>query len=172
MYQEELKKQQPLRNFQRVNEIIEEHGKSRDKLIPILQEVQKEFRYLPKEMLSFIATALGLSPADVYGVATFYAQFSTEPKGKHVIQVCDGTACHVRGSMNLIKKLKEKLNLEADQHTTEDLLVTIETVNCIGACALAPAMMIDGKIFGHLTPESIDAILEDLLKNERRKTNE
>ncbi len=166
MYKEEMK-DQPLRRFQRVNEIIEEYGKQRSALVPILQAVQAEFRYLPEEMLSFIATALSLSPATVYGVATFYAQFSTEPKGKHIIQVCDGTACHVRGSMDVIKVVQEKLNLTHEKRTTDDLAFTLETVACIGACALAPAMMINGKIYGQLTVESVKEIIDDLLQEER-----
>ena len=170
MYQEDLKGK-PLRKFQKVNEIIDRHGKSRAALIPILQEVQDEFRYLPEEMLSFIATAMGLSPATVYGVATFYAQFSTQPKGKHLIQVCDGTACHVRASMNVINKIRKKLSLHEEETTTEDLMFTLETVACIGACALAPAMMIDGKIYGHLTPESVDVIIENIMKEERSQAN-
>lgn len=166
MYKEELN-DQPLRRFQRVNEIINEYGKSRSALIPILQAVQAEFRYLPEEMLSFIATAMGLSPATVYGVSTFYAQFSTEPKGKHLIQICDGTACHVRGSMSIIKLIRDSLKLPVGKITTPDLSVTLETVACIGACALSPAMMVDGKIYGQLTPDSATIILDELLKDER-----
>lgn len=157
---------EPLRRFQRLNEIIRSFPNSRSSLIPILQAVQAEFRYLPEEMISFIATALGLSPAAVYGVATFYAQFSTDPKGKHIIQVCDGTACHVRNSVNVLDALRTKLALGAEQRTTPDLLFTLEKVACIGACALAPAMMIDGQIHGHLTPERATAVIDEIIAKE------
>lgn len=156
----------PLRNFQKVNEIIAEKGKDRSALIPILQAVQEEFRYLPQEMLSFIATALGLSFSEVYGVATFYAQFSIEPKGKHIVQICDGTACHVRGSGAVIDKFREKFQLPAGQTTSEDLYVTLETVSCLGACALAPAVVVDGNVYGNVELDEIDDIIEKMKEGE------
>jgi len=161
MYPNETQ-EQPLRQFQRVNDIIQRHGTSRSALIPILQEVQTEFRYLPQEMLSYVATAMGLAPAEVFGVATFYAQFSTEPKGKHIIQVCDGTACHVRGSLAVADAARKALNLKESQITTEDLFATLETVSCLGACALAPAIVIDGQIYGHVTPEQVVELVNGL----------
>ncbi len=161
MYKQNLKAE-PLRKFDKVHQIITKHGAKQDKLIPILQEVQKEFRYLPEEMLNYIATVMELSPASVYGVATFYSQFSTEPKGKHVIQICDGTACHVRGSMNLVDTLRSVLGLEEGQTTTDDMLFTLETVSCIGACALAPAVLIDEKVYGHQTSKSIKELINKI----------
>lgn len=155
----------PLRNFEKVKQIVETYGTARDQLIPILQSVQEEFRYLPQEMLSFIATAMQLPPAEVFGVATFYAQFSTEPKGKHVIQVCDGTACHVRGSSAVIKRFRELLELPGKKKTTDDLHITLEVVSCLGACALAPAVVVDGKMYGNLKPEGVDSIVSNLNKD-------
>ncbi len=162
----ETKKVEPLRNFRKVQEIIEKYGTDRSALIPILQEVQDEFRYLPRELLSFIATAMGLPMADVYGVATFYAQFSTTPKGKHIIQICEGTACHVRGSGKLITELRKRLNLSAENPTREDLYVTLETVSCLGACALAPAVVVDGKIYGNVQVSELDQMINDMGAND------
>lgn len=157
---------EPLRQFQQLNRILGSFPREKASLIPILQAVQAEFRYLPEEMISFIATALNLSPATVYGVATFYAQFSSQPKGKHIIQLCDGTACHVRDAMDVLTLVRSKLNLQEEQTTTPDLLFTIEKVSCIGACALAPAMMVDGRIHGLLTPEKAAAVIDEIARKE------
>ena len=123
------------RQFERIQAIIEEYGATESALIPILQKVQQEYRYLPEEILTFVATALSLPPATVYGVATFYAQFSLEPKGKYIVRVCDGTACHVRKNQALIAAIRKRLGLKGDQKTTDDMRYTFEIVSCIGACA-------------------------------------
>ncbi|HBL37170.1 MAG TPA: NAD(P)H-dependent oxidoreductase subunit E [Firmicutes bacterium] len=154
------------RKFEKVNEIINRLGRSRSALIPILQEVQAEYRYLPEEILTYVATALGLSPASVFGVATFYAQFSLEAKGKYVIKICDGTACHVRGSNPVLEAIKKRVNLTGKKHTTDDLRYTVETVSCLGACGLAPVVMINDKIYGQMTPEAINIILDELEKED------
>jgi len=151
--------QEPLRNFAKVKEIIEKYGTERSALIPVLQAIQGEFRYLPQEMLSFVATAMGIPQAEVYGVATFYAQFSTQPKGKHIVQVCDGTACHVRGASDIIKKFKKDLQIPEGKTTTDDLYVTLETVSCLGACALAPAVVVDGRVYGNVNFEDVARII-------------
>ncbi|MCD6156448.1 MAG: NAD(P)H-dependent oxidoreductase subunit E, partial [Candidatus Atribacteria bacterium] len=135
-------------------------------LIAILQEIQAEYRYLPEEILTYAATALGVSPAYVYGVATFYAQFSLKPKGKHIIRVCDGTACHVKGSSQVLKVIRETLGLEEGKDTTEDLLFTVETVACVGACALAPVITVDDQVYGLLDEKKVREIIEAILKQE------
>ena len=150
------------RHFDRVQAIIEEYGATESALIPILQKVQEEYRYLPEEILTFVATALDMPPATVYGVATFYAQFSLEPKGKYVIKCCDGTACHVRKNQPLINAIQGKLGLSQGQKTTTDHRFTFEVVSCIGACALAPAVVIHGKVYGHMTPEAAVKALDEL----------
>ena len=151
------------RQFERIQAIIEEYGATESALIPILQRVQSEYRYLPEEILTFVATALAIPPATVYGVATFYAQFSLSPKGKYVIRACDGTACHVRKNQAVLAAIRKRLGLVGDQRTTEDMRYTLEIVSCIGACALAPAVVIDGKVHGQMTPEkAVKAI--DLLE--------
>jgi len=151
------------RKFERVNEIIGEHGREQSALIPILQEVQAEYRYLPEEILTYIATAMGLSVATVFGVATFYAQFSLEPKGKYVVRVCDGTACHVRHSMPVYQAIRSRLGLKDGKFTTPDMMFTVETVACLGACGVAPAMVINEKVYGKMTPEAACTIIDTLL---------
>ncbi|MFQ3549968.1 MAG: NADH-quinone oxidoreductase subunit NuoE [Armatimonadota bacterium] len=150
------------RKFAKVKEIIQECGASESALIPILQKVQDEYRYLPQEILAFVATALDIPPATVYGVATFYAQFSMQPKGKNIIKVCDGTACHVRDNTALITSIKKRLGLKDGQSTTEDLQYTLEIVSCIGACALAPAVVVNDKVHGQMTPESMAKVFDEL----------
>ncbi|HAH86597.1 MAG: NADH-quinone oxidoreductase subunit NuoE [Armatimonadota bacterium] len=157
------------RHFDKIQSIIEEYGATESALIPILQKVQAEYRYLPEEILTFVATALQLPPATVYGVATFYAQFSLEPKGKYVVRVCDGTACHVRKNAALIAALKKRLGLVDGETTTEDMRFTLEIVSCIGACALAPAIVIDGKVHGQMTAEKAIKALDELEAAEKEE---
>jgi len=148
--------QQDLESLQQdLQEIIERHRGELSHLIAILQEVQKKYHYLPEEALEYIANALNITPAVVWGVATFYAQFSLKPKGKYVIRVCDGTACHVRGSEHIYQALCKELKLKEGENTTDDLQFTIETVSCLGACGLAPVLTVNEKeVHGQLTPEN------------------
>ena len=153
------------RRFARVNEIIEAHGKSQSALIHILQEVQEEYRYLPEEISTYIAMAMELSPATVFGVATFMRSFF-EPKGKYVIKICDGTACHVRGSNPVNEAIRERVGLAEGKNTTDDMRFTVETVSCLGACGLAPVVMINDKVYGQMTPEAINIIIDQILEEE------
>lgn len=155
-----------LRKFERVLEIVEQNDRQASRLIPILQAVQAEYRYLPEEILTFIATSLGISPARVFGVATFYSLFTLKPKGKYHIRVCNGTACHVKRSMDIYNAIYKKLNLQPGKDTTEDMLFTVETVNCLGACGLAPAMVINEEVYGQLTSERAAEIIEDIIRKE------
>ncbi len=157
------------RSFEKVNKILKKHSYQPSNLIAILQEIQAEYRYLPEEILTYVATALGVSPAYVYGVATFYAQFSLKPKGKHIIRVCDGTACHVKGSSQVLKVIRETLGLEEGKDTTEDLLFTVETVACVGACALAPVITVDDRVYGLLDEKKVREIIEAILEQEGGK---
>jgi NADH-quinone oxidoreductase subunit E len=150
------------RSLMRVQEIINECGTTESALIPILQKVQDEYRYLPEEILAYIATALDVSPAYVCGVATFYAQFSLEPKGKHVVRVCDGTACHVRDNRALIETIRQRLGLLGKERTTKDKQYTLEIVNCIGACALAPAVVVDDRVHGQMTGEKVIKLFNEI----------
>ena len=153
-------------NFDSVCAILDKHQHSPTKLIPILREVQDEYGYLPEELMTFVATALGTSPATVYGVATFFSHFTLEPKGKHIIKVCDGTACHVRQSDDIRIALEKELNLDAEHHTTPDMMFTLEMVACLGACSLAPAVVVDGKVHGMMTPASVCSLIQEIKEKE------
>lgn len=152
-------------DFSKVTEIIKSYDSKKSNLIAILQKVQEEFRYLPEDVLTYIGTKIeGLSPATVYGVATFYAQFSLEPKGKFEIKVCDGTACHVRGSMPVLNAIKAALNLKDGQLTTDNGLFSLEIVSCLGACGLAPVVVINEKVYPQMTSDAIKVILDKLMQ--------
>ena len=151
-----------IRKFEKICEIIDRYDRAPQKLIPILQAVQDEYRYLPEEVLKYVATPLGLPPARVFGVATFYAHFSLEAKGKYLIRMCDGTACHVKRSMPILDAVREKLGLTGKQETTKDMLFTVETVACLGACGLAPVMVINDEVHGLMTPDAAVALVEEL----------
>jgi NADH-quinone oxidoreductase subunit E len=155
-----------LRKFEKVLEIIDRHDRDPQKLIPILQAVQDEYRYLPEEVLTYVATSLGLPPARVFGVATFYAHFSLEPKGKYVVRMCDGTACHVRGSIPILDAVRRRLGVDAQKHTTKDMLFTVETVACLGACGLAPVMVVNDDVHGQMTPDTALAVIEEIIAAE------
>lgn len=154
------------RRFEAVVAVLDRYGRDPSKLIPILQAVQDEYRYLPEEIMTYVATALDISPAKVYGVATFYGHFSLEPKGKHVLKVCDGTACHVKGSGALVDALRAELRLEGKAKTTPDLLFTLETVSCLGACGLAPVMVVGEDVHGLVTKDEALRIVMDIKREE------
>ena len=133
----------------------------------MLQKVQEVYKYVPEEAMIYIGTKIeGLSPATVFGVATFYAQFSLEPKGKYEIKVCDGTACHVRGSMPVLNAIRNKLNLKEGQLTSDNGLFSLETVSCLGACGLAPVVVINEKVYPQMTSDAISIVLDTLMKEE------
>ena len=154
------------RKFECVCEIIDRYDRDPQKLIPILQAVQDEYRYLPEEVLTYVATTLGLPPARVYGVATFYAHFSLAPKGKYVVRMCDGTACHVKRSLPILEAVRARLGLEDEQQTTRDMLFTVETVACLGACGLAPVLVINDEVHGLMNPDSAVALIEEIVIRE------
>lgn len=151
-----------LRVKEEVDSIIDKYGTDPSSVISILQAVQKEYRYVPEDAMEYISEKLDMSSAKIYGIATFYENFSLEPKGKHVIKVCDGTACHIRKSMPILNSLRKELLLKENKNTTDDQMFTLEVVSCIGACSLAPAVNIDGKVYGHLTPESVVELLNEI----------
>ena len=144
--------------------IMQRHGTGESAVIAILQEVQEHYRYLPAKAMAVTAQELGVPAAKIYGVATFYAHFALEPKGKHVIRVCDGTACHVKGSTKIINALYDRLGVNAEKKTSKDMLFTVETVSCLGACGLAPVMLVDEDVYGQVKPEKALAIVEDIYK--------
>lgn len=154
------------RHLQAVNVILKKYNYQEEKLIPVLQEVQEEYKYLSKDIISYVATSLGLPPARVYGVATFYSHFSLTPKGKYVFKLCDGTACHVKGSQPILDALREELNLSEEKQTTDDMLFTVETVSCLGACGLAPVMLMNEDVYGQVTPEKAVEVIGELRAKE------
>ena len=162
------KKKQPIRSFQKVCDILESYDYEESKIIPILQKVQDEYKYLPEEVMNYIATSLGVTPARIFGVASFYSHFALEPKGKYIIKVCDGTACHVKGSRDLYKKLKDILDLGEDESTTKDMLFTVETVSCLGACGLAPVMTINEEVYGKVDSQKAEEIIESYKEREKQ----
>lgn len=153
--------------FEKAGQIIEKYGYNQAKLIPILQEIQNEYRYLPEELMVYVATMLGTTSSHVYGVASFYSHFTLKLKGKYVVRLCDGTACHVKKSMHLLEAVRNHLKLEDGQNTTPDMLFTVETVACLGTCGRAPAMTVNGEVFGLLTDEKAVAVIRDIQKKEQ-----
>lgn len=158
-----------MRKFEKVCEIIERYNNDSSKLVPILQAVQEEYRYLPEDVMYYVATSLGIPSAQVYGVATFYSHFALTPKGKYLIKVCDGTACHVKKSIPILEALMKRLKLNEDKMTTPDMLFTVETVSCLGACGLAPVLVINEEVHGLMTPESTIALLDNIIAREEAK---
>jgi len=143
-----------------VDLILKDHDYDRSSLISILLAIQERFNYLPKEALKMVAQKLKIRLIDTYSVATFYQVFSLTPRGKHIINVCDGTACHVRGSPRIIDKLKEKLNVETGC-TTADMKFTLETVRCLGCCAMGPVIVVDGNYHGKLSLSKLENVLSN-----------
>lgn len=153
-------------DFTIVDEIIKKYPAEELSTIAILQDIQEYYHYLPEEIFPRVAKAINVGEARLYGVATFYENFSLDPKGKYVIRCCDGTACHVRGSQPILNKLRDELDLQGDQKTTDDLMFTVETVSCLGACGLAPVLTVNGETYPAMTPEKAAALLNELREKE------
>ena len=154
----------PKESFDELDMFINSLETTKGTLIQILHKAQNIFGYLPRDVQLFIARKLGIPGAEVFGVVSFYSYFTTKPRGKHTISVCMGTACFVRGSDKIIERLKEILGIEANENT-QDGLFSLKDVRCIGACGLAPVMMIDDKVYGRVKEEE----LEDILNSYRSK---
>ncbi|MGI6576020.1 MAG: NADH-quinone oxidoreductase subunit NuoE [bacterium] len=148
----------PDSEYARLAELLAKYQGKEGALIPVLQEAQNIFGYLPEPVLVQIAESFRMPLSQVYGVATFYAQFHLKPRGRHVIRVCQGTACHVRGSAKVLERVKKELGIDSGE-TTKDLRFTIEPVACLGACGLAPVMMVNDDTHGRLTPDMVPGIL-------------
>ncbi|MBS3819085.1 NAD(P)H-dependent oxidoreductase subunit E [bacterium] len=136
-----------------------------EELIHILHEIQQKYGYIPPQTLSSIAKHLKISEAEIYGVLTFYKGFSLEPKGKHRVTICMGTACHVRGAPMILDEFERQMGIKPEE-TSEDKLFSLETVNCVGACALGPIAIIDGKYHGHMVPQKVKNLIEQTKKEE------
>ena len=148
--------------YEKTDEIIAMHGNKPSALIPIIQDIQSEYRYLPPELLNYVAKQIGITEAKAFSVATFYENFSFEPKGKYEIKVCDGTACHVRKSIPILERLYSELGLSKNKATTDDMLFTLETVSCLGACGLAPVLTVNDKVYPAMTPDKASELIHEL----------
>ena len=153
-------------SMERVAEIIDFYDCKVSNMIAILQDVQAEYKYLSPEVLELVAEKLNIGVAKVYSVATFYENFSLEAKGKYIIKVCDGTACHVRKSQPIYDAIREDLGLEGKQKTSSDGLFTLETVACLGACGLAPVVTVNDEVHAKMTPEKVIELLDQLRKED------
>ena len=151
-----------------INDIVQDEALGKGSIIPYFEEIQARFRYLPPEALILVCEQLNIPLSQAYAVATFYHAFSLKPKGKHCLNICMGTACHVRGSPQLLDMLETKLGVKAGS-TTRDKLFTLETVNCLGACALGPIIVTDGEYSGQMTPQKSDALLRRIMRSEEKE---
>ena len=151
---------------EKLNEVFEKYKDTPGKLMPVLQEAQDIYGYLPYEIQQRISEALDIPISDVYGVASFYSQFNLTPKGKHRISVCLGTACYVKGASKVLERIEEKLGIKNGE-CTEDRLFSIDSCRCVGACGLAPVIMIDDEVYGNLDVDKVDAILDMYIENEK-----
>lgn len=147
--------------YQQIDEIINAQS-SEKPIVAILQDIQEIYRYLPREAFDYLSEKLGVSLAKIYSIATFYENFSLSPKGKYVIKICDGTACHVRKSIPILDALRKELKLTSEKNTTDDLMYTVETVSCLGACGLAPVLTVNDKVYPAMTPEKAVELLQEL----------
>jgi len=143
-----------------MNEILARYRGDKSELIPLLQEAQEKFGYLPPEIMSQIARFLRVPESAVFGVSTFYAQFKFNPTGRVLVKVCRGTACHVRGAPRILEEVEKRLCIKPGD-TTDDLEYSLETIACFGSCALAPVMVVDDDVYGRMTPTKVSQILND-----------
>lgn len=148
--------------MEKLDGILISNDYNKTAIITIMQDIQKEYRYLPEEALSYIAEKLKISEAKVYSVATFYENFSLKPKGKHVVKICDGTACHVRKSIPILNEFRNELGLSEAKITTDDMSFTVETVSCLGACGLAPVCTVNDVVYPAMTPEKARNLIKQL----------
>ena len=153
-------------NIEKLDEILNAHNYDPSLVIAIMQDIQKEYRYLPQDALCYVAKKLKISEAKIYGVATFYENFSLEPKGKYVIKICDGTACHVRKSVPILEEIRTQLGVTAENPTTDDMMFTVETVSCLGACGLAPVCTVNDVVYPSMTPEKARVMLKEIREKE------
>ena len=151
--------------------ILTRYRKNEGNLISILQDIESEFGYLREDAINWISERLDVPPAKFYGIATFYAQFHLKPKGKNVVTACCGTACHVKGSERLINSLMKELAIPAGEETSEDLKFTVEKVNCVGACSIAPVIIVNKTVHGKMTPDKLMKEMKTLKEGKKEYTD-
>jgi len=157
--------------YSKIESLIKKHSSERKALLSILRDIQAEYNYLPQEALILVSESLNIPLIDIVGVATFYRAFSLEPRGKHTVTVCLGTACHVRGGPKVLEELERKLKIMSG-HTTEDKEFTLETVNCFGCCAIGPVVVVDGDYYAQTNIREVDSILNKYKKKKKGTVNE
>lgn len=143
-----------------IDEILDRYDRKKSALIGILQDIQAEYNYLPKETLLHIRESLNVPLTQIYGIASFYKSFSLKPRGKYIVNVCLGTACHVRGAVRILEEMERDLGIKSGQ-TTKDSMFTLETVNCLGACALGPLIVVNGHYYGKMSPGKVEKVLRN-----------
>ncbi|HOG61136.1 MAG TPA: NAD(P)H-dependent oxidoreductase subunit E [Flexilinea sp.] len=153
-------------------EVALRHNYNRSEVIGMLQEIQENYHYLPESALNELSKCLKVTPQTIYGIATFYAQFSLDPKGKYIVKICDGTACHVKNSRKIYDAVEKKMKFIPGKRTTVDGLFTLETVSCLGACGIAPVMVINDKVYAQMDPEVAAGVIETLAKQETESAEE
>jgi len=151
----------------KVKSFVTKYSSEKEALISILQDIQEEYNYLPQEALRIVSATLGIPLIDIIGVATFYRSFSLEPRGKHLVTVCMGTACHVRGGPKILEEFERKLDIEAGE-TTEDRQFSLETVACLGCCAIGPVVVVDGDYHAQTSIRKVGSILKKYRKKEKK----
>lgn len=151
-------------DLEKIDIIIKKYNPGKEAVISILQDIQNEYHFLPREALMRVSNKLDIPLTQIYGVATFFKAFSLVPKGKHIINICLGTACHVRASKNILQKIEEELGIK-NGGTTDDMQFSLETVNCLGACALGPVVVIDGEYHGHMKSSQVGRLLKKYSKD-------
>jgi NADH:ubiquinone oxidoreductase subunit E len=156
---------------QRLSAILDRYRENEGNLISILQDVENEFGYIREDAIDWIAAQIDVPPAKFFGIATFYAQFHLRPKGKNVITACSGTACHVKGSERLINSLLKELDIPEGDDTSEDLKFTVEKVNCVGACSIAPVIIVNKAVHGKVTPDKLMTEIKNLKEGKKEYTD-
>ncbi|UCF71383.1 MAG: NAD(P)H-dependent oxidoreductase subunit E [candidate division WOR-3 bacterium] len=152
--------------MKKIDRIIKHHGYRKERIIQILNDIQSIYNYLPKDVLEYAGQRLGMPLSGIYSIATFYSAFSLKPRGEHLVTVCMGTACHVRGAPSVLSRLEDRLRIETGG-TTEDNQFTLKTVNCLGACALAPIVVVDDEYHGQTTVNKVDRLLKEYEKKKK-----
>lgn len=151
--------------------ILDRHQRAPSAIIAILQDMQEEVNYLPEDALRYVAELLDIPASKVYSLVTFYRAFSLEPRGRHLMHVCTGTACHVRGAVKVLDTLERELGIHAGE-TDEQMEFTLETVNCLGACALGPVMVVDGEYYGEMNPAKVSRLLKRMRRRHSNQEDE
>ena len=149
-------------------DIVKKHREKDGNVISLMQDTQDVFGYVPREAVDYFAGELGIAPSSFYGVLTFYSQFHLKPRGENIVSVCCGTACHVKGGSKIAERVQRELGVSADGETTSDRKFTFEVVRCVGACSIAPVVLVNNRAYASMTPDSTSRLLKQLTKEESR----